>query len=86
MRFFQKKKEDVAVKNTNPPESTNVAKGVSSMNATQSVLLAYRTEDDLRSVCRKEIETIAIENWILLSRKIAEVWAVDPTAAGAKNW
>ena len=36
--------------------------------------------------CRKEIETIAIENWILLSRKIAEVWAVDPTAAGAKNW
>lgn len=61
MRFFSKKKEGVASENTNPPESTNVVKGVSPMNANQSVVLAYRTEDDLRSVCRKEIE--ALEHW-----------------------
>lgn len=65
MRFFSKKKEkkeNVAAENTNPPESGNVAKGVSPMNANQSVVLAYRTEDDLRSVCRKEIETL--EHWM----------------------
>ena len=61
MNFFSKKKENVASENINPPESTSVVKGVSSMNANQSVVLAYRTEDDLRSVCRKEIETL--EHW-----------------------
>lgn len=61
MSFFSKKKENVVSENTNPPERTSVEKGVSSMNANQSVVLAYRTEDDLRSVCRKEIETL--EHW-----------------------
>lgn len=61
MRLFCRNKQNVTPKNTNPTESTNVTKGVSSMNVNQSVVLAYRTEDDLRSVCRKEIETL--EHW-----------------------
>lgn len=61
MRFFREIKESVTPEKTTPPGSTNVTKGFSTMNANQSVVLAYRTEDDLRTVCRKEIETL--EHW-----------------------
>lgn len=61
MRFFLKKKESVASEQTNTPSSNDILKGVPPMNITQSVVLAYRTENDLRSVCRKEIE--ALEHW-----------------------
>lgn len=61
MRFFFKKEENTVSENTTPPKDTNVTKGVSFMNTNQSVVLAYRTEDELRSVCRKEIETL--EHW-----------------------
>lgn len=36
-------------------------KGTTPMNESQTAVLSYRTEDDLRSVCRKEIETL--EHW-----------------------
>lgn len=62
MGFFLKKKENVATENFALPKNTNAEKGVSSVNKIPSVVLAYRTEDDLRSVCRKEIETL--EHWV----------------------
>lgn len=62
MRFLFTKKENKVPENTTPPEDTCIPKEVPSMKAKQSVVLAYRTEDDLRSVCKKEIETL--EHWI----------------------
>lgn len=61
MGFFLKKKENGTTENFALPENTNAEKGGSSVNKTPSVVLAYRTEDDLRSICRKEIETL--EHW-----------------------
>lgn len=62
MRFLFTKNENKVPENTTPPQDACITKGVPSMKAKQSVVLAYRTEDDLRSVCRKEIETL--EHWI----------------------
>lgn len=61
MRFFFKKKENVVSENTTIPTPDSAAKGTIPMNEAQTVVLSYRTEDDLRSVCRKEIETL--EHW-----------------------
>lgn len=61
MRFFRKKKENAASEITEVLNSDDVVKGASPMNEEKSVVLAYRSEDDLRSICRKEIETL--EHW-----------------------
>ena len=58
MRFFSK---NIVPENTNFPNGDDIMKGTSPMNEKQSVVLAYRTEDDMRAVCRKEIETL--EHW-----------------------
>lgn len=61
MGFFFKKKDNVASENTTIPTPDTAMKGNTSMNKSPTVVLSYRTEDDLRSVCRKEIETL--EHW-----------------------
>lgn len=61
MGFFFKKKENVAFKNTTINTPDNSTKGTKTMNESKKVVLSYRTEDDLRAVCRKEIETL--EHW-----------------------
>lgn len=60
MGFLFKKKGNVTSENITP-EPDNAKKGTTPMNESQNVVLSYRTEDDLRSVCRKEIETL--EHW-----------------------
>jgi len=60
MRFFLKKKGNEASQNI-IPEPDNTKEGTAPMNESQTIILSYRTEDDLRSVCRKEIETL--EHW-----------------------
>ena len=61
MQFFCKRKENIVHENTNFPDNVNDTKEILSMNTNQSFVLAYRTEDDMRAVCRKEIETL--EYW-----------------------
>ena len=60
MGFLFKKKDNVTSENI-IPKPDNMKKGAAPMNESQTVVLSYRTEDDLRSVCRKEIETL--EHW-----------------------
>ena len=60
MSLFFNKKEKTS-EETKPIASEGVMKGTTSMKENQSFVLAYRTEDDMRSVCRKEIETL--EHW-----------------------
>lgn len=61
MRFICKRKDDMPPENTNSPDSTDIKKRTTSKNENQSFILAYRTEEDMRSVCRREIETL--EHW-----------------------
>ena len=61
MGFFCKKAKNVVSENVNSPDDTNVTKGTFPTTVNQSFILAYRTEDDIRAVCRKEIETL--EHW-----------------------
>ncbi|MBQ4644767.1 MAG: hypothetical protein IJB72_03335 [Clostridia bacterium] len=61
MDFFGKKKENVTSENAPSPNTNNVMKGNSSMNSKKTVVLSYVAEDDLRAICRKEIETL--EHW-----------------------
>lgn len=42
-------------------DSNDVMNRFRPMNECRAIVLSYRTEDDLRSVCRKEIETL--EHW-----------------------
>ena len=61
MRFFFEKKDKVVSENTNLSTPENAMKGTTPMNESQTIVLSYRSEDDLRSICRKEIETL--EHW-----------------------
>lgn len=60
MRFFCRKKRGIS-KNSPSLDCNVVMKGIQPMNERQTVVLSYRTEDELRSICRKEIETL--EHW-----------------------
>lgn len=69
MNFFCKKKDSAASQSNVTHSDNNIEKGEVPVNERQSVVLGYRTEDDLRSICRKEIE--ALEHW--MRRLIHEV-------------
>lgn len=60
MRFFCRKKE-TTFESSPSHDSNDIKKGLQPMNERQTLILSYRTEDDLRSICRKEIETL--EHW-----------------------
>lgn len=61
MRFFCRKKESATSEPLPTHDSNDVMNRFQPMNECRAIVLSYRTEDDLRSVCRKEIETL--EHW-----------------------
>lgn len=77
MLFFGKKQDNVESETAITPTTEDLTKGISPMSTKQSVVLAYRTEDDLRSTCRKEIETL--EHWMrrLIHETLTEKYGDD---------
>lgn len=77
MLFFGKKQNKAESESTISHDAEEITKGTSPMNVKQSVVLAYRTEDDLRVVCRKEIETL--EHWTrrLIHEILSEKYGAD---------
>ena len=64
MKLFSQKRKDIPPENTIPPTISNAVETIISADKKdkkQTSILAYRTEDEIRSVCRKEIESL--EHW-----------------------